>query len=119
MTTLILVLTAAAALCEIFGTYTVWRNYDDAARVAEEVIKQLGQSQSSEPPPRRSLTDSPYGRMSSAQVAQSDANQRRKLREAVGHSMSGLSRNRLSSWGLIAYVVGAIFGMLAALLAVA
>jgi drug/metabolite transporter superfamily protein YnfA len=119
MTTLIIALTIFAALCETFGTYTVWKNYDSTAKVAEEVIAQLGSSQLSEPPARRSSTERPFGRLSPAQIAESDANQRRMLREAIGHSMSPLRRNRLSTWGLIAYVLGAILGLVAALLAIA
>lgn len=119
MAALIIALTIFAALCEIFGTYTVWKNYDATAKVAEQVIDQLGKSQISEPPARRAATDRPYGRMNPAQIAESDANQRRMLREAIGHSMSPLKRNRLSSWGLIAYVLGAILGLVAALLAIA
>jgi hypothetical protein len=57
--------------------------------------------------------------MNPAQIAESDANQRKMLREAISHSMSPLKRNRLSTWGLTAYILGAILGLVAALLAIA
>ena len=108
---------APAAMCEMFGTWTVWQNYrltsTAAALIEAEISKVVAREDAVRASPEAHLREF---------VTSFDAVQQHSRDvftwSAIATSVSPLLPSKKTEWGLRAFVVGAILGYVAVLLAV-
>jgi hypothetical protein len=116
----VITLASASALCEIYGTLTVMRMYRETSRYALQVLNAVvneemtdGAVREHNPEIFRDEQTNPENAM--WQIGELRAQSRRD-RTALATPLVGKA---LYNWGFRAYVAGAVFGLLAVILAVA
>ncbi len=103
-----------SAVCECYGTATVWRSYKLTSQTAQRIYDVLEKQQSADDEEMSDLRSRIGMKMV---LPEEDHRRRTLLQTAILTSVSPLLPNRQSVYGLLAYIFGAIFGLAAALLA--
>ncbi|MFI4971049.1 MAG: hypothetical protein ACHP7H_00095 [Hyphomicrobiales bacterium] len=118
MKVLIGVLSGASALCEIFGTITVWKNYKLSSQAAQIIVAEMNRADQSD----ANILEDPSARlldeMNFKRNAHSERLEKNFVRSAITFAMTPLLPSRTTKFGLWAYVLGAALGLAAALLAI-
>ena len=116
MKVLIGLFAVTSAACEVFGTWTVWRSFKRTADVAEQIRKHLIDDAETldieANSPREML-----GQDSAMNIGLHLTAHRVKTIENLSPIVERLNWDRLTVWGLAAYILGAILGAIAALVA--
>jgi hypothetical protein len=112
MKALIVVFASLAALSDAFGTFTVWKSFVTTSAAVDGLRSALLEEAKSEIP----LSNTYEG---INQAAEEISRLRKRYRDNLERLMKPLAWNRLSAAGLIAFFAGAVFGLAAALVAIA
>jgi len=114
---MIIVLATTSAMAEAFGTMTVWKSFKTTAAVAAEIrrllISDTDEAEAQAASPGFQWTGEVVGQ-TSRQVYE----MRAKLASYLSPILNRLSGDRLTPWGLGAYIAGAGLGLAAAIVAV-
>lgn len=118
MTPLITVLLITSAMAEMFGTLTVWKNYNRGARLAARLLVEVYAQDEYDASIQNEFGIDPTKVLtyeSQNRVIIESAAKLRQLRRDVGKQ---LQRDWFLTAGLAAYVGGAVTGLAAGLIAV-
>lgn len=118
MTATILSLLIFSALAEMFGTLTVWQNYNNGAQLATRLLQKVEAQDLLDTQFKNTYGFDPKIVLTyegQNHVIVDSAAELRQLRLDVG---SHLQRNWFITAGLVSYVVGALTGLAAGLIAI-
>jgi hypothetical protein len=110
-------LSGFSALCELFGTWTVWVNYDRSSQAAQKVVEEMERAQALDAEYLADPNNRVLDLLSVKRDTQAERREKNFMRTAITSAMSPLKPSRVTKYGLLAYVLGALLGLMAALFA--
>jgi hypothetical protein len=111
------ILSGLSAASELFGTWTVWVNYHRTSHAADLVVAEMARAKDLEDEYLADPNNRTLDFLSFKRDVQAERNEKNFVRSAFTNAMSPLRPNRVTKFGLLAYVLGAILGLVAALIA--
>lgn len=107
----VVILAGLSAVCEIWGTITVWIAYNRSANVGDSIRREMRQAKIDELPRLMESKDD-FVRMMARFADPSEVQVvREQNRKAVLTLSHPLRKSRSMTAGLAAYILGAIFGL--------
>ena len=115
--TLIIVLAAATAICELFGTGTVWRTVNRTAEVARRVQGHLNRDETQH---HEEISDVmlQLAKRNASNVAHDVDQLRFHQREFLGQVIRSLDADTITKLGLASFFAGAVLGFITVVIAI-
>jgi hypothetical protein len=113
----LIILTVFSAACELFGTLTVWVNYNRTSQAAMLVLAEMSRARRADEDYLANVENRTLDFINFKRDVQAERAEKNFVLTAFTNAMSPLQTSRLTKYGLWAYAIGAVLGLVVALIA--